>query len=76
MNKYQHEEICDYTNNSSALCNCILSDPLEEIKELEQTLKDLQSQCGYASPWWVKIEGVINPENPALKELWDEKFTC
>ena len=34
--------------------------------ELREVLKDLQSQCGYGSPWWIKIEKALNPSNPVL----------
>lgn len=53
------------TSHSDEVIHCIEKRAYDEaITEL----KSLQSECGYASPWWIRIEKIVNPANPVLKE--------
>lgn len=37
------------------------------LDDLENILKDLQSECGYASPWWIKIDTILNKNIERMK---------
>lgn len=54
--------------NQREIHEVILTKVQDQHDELLNLLKEFQSSMGYASPWWIKIESVINPNNPALKQ--------
>lgn len=59
----EHEKVRDMI----ALAQEELTAAHAEIARLREALEFLQSKCGFASPWWIKIEGALNPDN--LKRL-------